>query len=90
MPMTRRIPKRGMGGPQEPAASVIRLDQLVAVAAGGEVTAESLVAAGLARRGRPVKILSNGALESAVTVRGVAVSAGARLKIVAAGGRVED
>jgi large subunit ribosomal protein L15 len=90
MPMTRRIPKRGMGGPLEPAASVVRLDQLVAVAENGEVTPETLAAAGLARRGRPVKILANGVLESALTVRGVALSAAAREKIVAAGGRVED
>ncbi len=90
MPMTRRIPKRGMGGPQEPAAQVVRLDALVALADGAEITPETLAAAGLVRRGRPVKILANGALASAVTVRGVAVSAAAREKIVAAGGRVED
>src|SRR3954469_3590533 len=28
MPMTRRIPKRGMGGPMAPAAEVITLDEL--------------------------------------------------------------
>jgi large subunit ribosomal protein L15 len=90
MPMTRRIPKRGMGGPQEPAAQVVRLDALVALADGGVVTPETLAAAGLVRRGKPVKILANGTLTAAVTVSGVAVSAAAREKIVAAGGRVED
>jgi large subunit ribosomal protein L15 len=89
MPMTRRIPKRGMGGPQEPAAQVVRLDALATLAATGEITPTSLAAAGLVRRGRPVKILANGELSSAVIVRGVAVSAAARDKIVAAGGRVE-
>lgn len=88
MPMTRRIPKRGMGGPQEPAATVLRLDALAGI--GAEITPETLAAAGLVRRGKPVKILANGALSAAVTVRGVAVSAAAREKIVAAGGRVED
>jgi large subunit ribosomal protein L15 len=88
MPMTRRIPKRGMGGTTGPAAEIISLDVLATI--GGEVTLESLAAAGHVRRGRPVKILANGELSSAVTVKGVMVSAGAREKIVAAGGRVED
>jgi large subunit ribosomal protein L15 len=87
MPMTRRIPKRGMGAPLEPPAQIVTLDALAGV--GAEVTPESLVAAGLVRPKRPVKILANGEIAGAVTVRGVAVSAGARAKIEAAGGRVE-
>lgn len=90
MPMTRRIPKRGMGGSTGPAAQVVRLDALVGIAAGGDVTIETLTAAGLVRRGRGIKILASGELAQAVTVRGIAVSAAAREKIVAAGGRVED
>lgn len=88
MPMTRRIPKRGMGGSTGPAAEVVNLDDLAGI--GGDITVESLAAAGYVRRGRPVKILANGEITSAVTVKGVMVSAGAREKIVAAGGRVED
>ena len=88
MPMTRRIPKRGMGGPMAPAAEIVRLDALAAMT--GDITPESLSAAGFVRRGRPVKILANGEVSSAVTVRGVMVSAGAKAKIIAAGGRVED
>ena len=80
MPMTRRIPKRGMGGSTGPAAEVISLGELAGI--GGDVTVESLTAAGLVRRGRPVKILANGEIKSAVTVKGVMVSAGAREKIV--------
>jgi large subunit ribosomal protein L15 len=87
MPMTRRLPKRGMGGPLEPAAQIVTLDALAGV--GAEVTLDTLAAAGLVRRRRPVKILANGEVTSAVTVRGIAVSAGARAKIEAAGGRVE-
>lgn len=87
MPMTRRLPKRGMGGPMEPAAQIVTLDALAGIS--GDVTVETLAAAGLVRRTRPVKILANGEVKSAVTVRGVSVSAGARAKIEAAGGRVE-
>jgi large subunit ribosomal protein L15 len=89
MPLTRRIPKRGMGGPKGPAAQVVGLDELAALGKGAEITAESLLAAGVTSRGRAVKILANGELTSAIVVRGVAVSAAAREKIVAAGGRVE-
>ena len=57
----------------------------------GEVTLESLAAAGLVRpRKGPVKVLANGRVTRPVTVRGVKLSAGAREKIVAAGGRVEE
>jgi large subunit ribosomal protein L15 len=37
-----------------------------------------------------VKVLANGGVTGAVTVRGLKVSAGARDKILAAGGRVEE
>ena len=37
-----------------------------------------------------MKVLANGELPRAVTVRGLKVSAGAREKIVAAGGTVEE
>jgi large subunit ribosomal protein L15 len=42
------------------------------------------------RRKGPAKILANGELTHPVVVRGVKVSAGARAKIVAAGGRIEE
>jgi large subunit ribosomal protein L15 len=88
MPMTRRIPKRGMGGSTGPAAQVIRLDALELI--GGDITIDTLAQAGFVHRGRPVKILANGAIARPVTVRGIQVSAGAREKIEAAGGRVEE
>ena len=68
----------------------MRLDEL-APCSRDEVTPETLAAAGLIRaRKGPAKVLANGDLRSAVTVRGVKVSAGAREKIDAAGGRVEE
>jgi len=54
------------------------------------VTVETLVAAGLVRVGQgPAKLLANGEVARAVTVKGVKVSASAKAKIEAAGGRVE-
>jgi large subunit ribosomal protein L15 len=89
MPLTRRLPKRGFTNPFRVEANVVRLDQLVLVD-GGEATPDSLRAAGLVKRQGPVKVLANGELSTAVTVRGLKVSASAREKIVAAGGKVEE
>jgi large subunit ribosomal protein L15 len=88
MPLTRRLPKRGFTNPFREEANVIRLDQLALL--GGEVTVDSLRAAGLVKRKGPVKVLNNGELTQAVTVRGLKVSASAREAIVAAGGKVEE
>ncbi len=89
MPLTRRIPKRGFTNPFRQEHQVVRLDDLAKVE-GGEVTRETLVAAGLARHSKgPVKVLANGKISEAVTVKGIKMSAAAREKIEAAGGRVE-
>ena len=88
MPLTRRLPKRGFTNPFRQEANVIRLDQLALL--GGEVTPDSLRAAGLVKRKGPVKVLGNGELTQAVTVRGLKVSASDRDAIVAAGGKVEE
>jgi large subunit ribosomal protein L15 len=88
MPLTRRLPKRGFTNPFRQEPNVVRLDQLALL--GGEVTPDALRAAGLVKRQGPVKVLANGELTQAVTVRGLKVSASARQAIVAAGGKVEE
>ena len=88
MPLTRRLPKRGFTNPFRQEANVIRLDQLALL--DGDVTPDALRAAGLVKRKGPVKVLANGELTQAVTVRGLKVSASAREAIVAAGGKVEE
>ena len=89
MPITRRLPKRGFTNPFREESQIVRLDDLAAL--GGEVTRESLAAAGLIRANKgAVKVLANGEISQALTVKGLKVSAGARETIVAAGGRVEE
>jgi large subunit ribosomal protein L15 len=88
MPLTRRLPKRGFTNPFRVEHQVVSLADIAALK---EVTPESLVEAGLIRaRKGPAKLLANGELTQAVTVRGVKMSQAARDRIVAAGGRVED
>ena len=92
MPLTRRLPKRGFTNIFRVEHQVVRLSDLERrMPEGAEVTRESLVQAGLIRaRKGPAKVLANGDLSRAVTVRGIRMSAGAREKIEAAGGRVEE
>jgi large subunit ribosomal protein L15 len=91
MPLTRRLPKRGFTPPFRVENQVITLEDLSRVPAGTEITRESLVAAGLVDEAKgPAKLLANGTVSQAVTVRGIKVSAGAKEKIVAAGGTVEE
>jgi large subunit ribosomal protein L15 len=91
MPLTRRVPKRGFTNPFRVANQIVHLRDLNALPEGQEVTAEALAAVGLIRQGKgPAKLLANGELTRAVTVRGIKMSASVREKIVAAGGRVEE
>lgn len=91
MPLTRRLPKRGFTNRSRVENQVVRLDAVARLPEGEEVTTESLIAAGLIRKGRgPAKLLANGELTRPVTVRGIKMSASVREKIVAAGGRVEE
>src|SRR5215510_9246854 len=92
MPLYRRLPKRGFlpHGGKHPYA-VVNLSDLEVFAAESVVDPDSLVQARLIRRadrGR-VKILGDGDLAHALTVRAHAVSEGARAKIEAKGGRVD-
>jgi large subunit ribosomal protein L15 len=89
MPMYRRLPKRGFTNPFREEAQVVNLVDLKKVSA-AEVSPETLYSAGLI--GKPdsrVKLLGTGDADRAYTVRGVALSAPARAKIEAAGGKIE-
>jgi large subunit ribosomal protein L15 len=91
MPLTRRVPKRGFTNPFREEAQVVRLDALGQLSDGVEVTRASLTEAGLIRASKgPAKLLANGVVPRAFTVRGIKVSAGAREKILAAGGQIEE
>lgn len=88
MPLQRRLPKRGFTNINAIKYSIISLNQLDLFDAGTDVTSDVLIEKGLARKGRPVKILANGELNKAITVSVEKISASARTKIEAAGGKV--
>jgi large subunit ribosomal protein L15 len=92
MPLYRRLPKRGFlpyGGKTKYA--VVNLESLGVFAAGSVVDPEGLVKAGLVKRGARgrVKLLGEGEVAHALTVRVHAVSEAARTKIEGQGGRIE-
>ncbi len=89
MPMYRRLPKRGFTNPFKVTYQAINLRDLARIT-GEEVSPESLFAAGMLKKSSdPVKLLGHGEVSRALVVRGVPMSASARTKIEAAGGRVE-
>ncbi|HVT39987.1 MAG TPA: 50S ribosomal protein L15 [Gemmatimonadaceae bacterium] len=91
MPLTRRVPKRGFTNPFRVESQVVRIADLALLPSGAEATKETLEAAGLIKTSKgPAKLLANGEITHAVTVRGLRMSATAREKIVSAGGRVEE
>jgi large subunit ribosomal protein L15 len=89
MPMFRRLPKRGFTNPFRVENQAVNLSQLKQVSA-TEVSPETLYSAGLiGKPDAPVKLLGTGDADRAYTVRGVSLSASARAKIEAAGGKIE-
>jgi len=90
MPLQRRLPKRGFHNPFRVEYSIVNLSQLdAAFEAGAVVDGEVLRARGLARNGRPIKVLADGTLSKALTVKADKFSAAAKQKLEAAGGNAE-
>ena len=88
MPLQRRVPKRGFVNINKVKFSIVSLEQLNKLDDVSNVTTASLVESGFATNGLPVKILANGEITKAVVVTVDKVSAGAKAKIEAAGGKV--
>lgn len=90
MPYSRRAPKlKGFSNPNRVEYSVVNVEALGKVFTGGEVDPAALLAHGLVRKGRPVKVLGRGELTTSLVVRAQAFSDTAREKIEQAGGRAE-
>jgi large subunit ribosomal protein L15 len=90
MPLHRRLPKRGFSAPFSKTFAVVNVENLNAFAAGETVTPEVLTERGMVRAQRSgVKVLGNGELKVALTVRAHAFSKSAEEKIAGAGGKTE-
>lgn len=92
MPLYRRLPHRGFSNyPFRKEWQIVNVQDLAAKFQAGEtVDAASLLLKGLIKKPEQlVKVLGNGSISIALNVSVDAVSAGAKAKIEAAGGKVE-
>ena len=90
MPLQRRLPKRGFYNPFSKKIAEVNVGSLVAFEAGSEVDVAALQLAGLVKKvGDGGKLLGNGEIDRALTIKVHRVSAAARAKVEAAGGTVE-
>ncbi len=90
MPLHRRVPKRGFNNKWRKEYEAVNLEKLTIFDAGTIVTPELLLKRGMIKRLRDgLKILGDGELKQAITVRAHKFSASAQEKIAAAGGKAE-
>jgi large subunit ribosomal protein L15 len=94
MPLQRRLPKRGfrrlLTNERARAEFVcVNLGRLAIFEAGAIVDPETMAKRGLVRAGQQVKVLGDGSVGGALTIRAHAFSKSATAKIAAAGGTAE-
>jgi large subunit ribosomal protein L15 len=91
MPLYRRVPKlKHFTVINRKQYTVVNVGKLAALDANSEVTLDSLMEAGLVTASNgPLKILGDGELNVALTVKAAAFTQSARQKIEAAGGSCE-
>ncbi|MEN8613772.1 50S ribosomal protein L15 [Dehalogenimonas sp. THU2] len=91
-PLIKKLPqKRGFVNPFRVEYAVINVSSLNRFEAGTVITPELLIEARLLKNlDTPVKILANGEIEKALTVKASRFTEAAKSKIEAAGGKVEE
>jgi large subunit ribosomal protein L15 len=92
MPLTRRVPKRGFSNDRFKVEYIaLNVEKLNVFEKGSIVTRESLIEKGIVKnKYKIVKILGEGDLNVALTVKVDKLSKSACDKIVAAGGKIEE
>ena len=92
LPLYMRLPKlRGFKNPFKVEFQVVNIAAVNELfPEGGDVTVADLVAKGAVRANQPVKVLGDGETTLAFNLKGVKVSASAKVKVEAAGGSVEE
>jgi len=87
MPLHRRVPKRGFTNIFRQEYNIVNLEKLEGL--GDTINPGVLRKAGVISTKRPVKILGDGELKSAITVQAHKFSKSAQEKITKAGGKFE-
>jgi large subunit ribosomal protein L15 len=87
MPLHRRLPKRGFTNIFRQEFNIVNLEKLEGL--GDTINPDVLRKAGVISTKKPVKILGDGELKSAITVQAHKFSKAAQEKITKAGGKFE-
>ena len=93
MPITRRVPKRGFNNHFRKVYAIVNLSNLEGFEAGAVVDFETLYSAGLIKEVKNavgLKVLGNGEIKVALTVKANKFSASAKEAIEKAGGTAEE
>jgi large subunit ribosomal protein L15 len=90
MPLQRRLPKVGFTSRKSFTSAEVRLDALAKIEA-ELIDLLALKAAGaVPENTQRVKVVNSGEITKAVNLKGIAVTAGAKSAIEAAGGKIEE
>lgn len=90
MPLTRRLPKRGFHNVFAKNYAALNVSALNCLEDGAEVSFETLLARGMVEKKYDgIRILGNGELQKKLTVKAAGITAAAKEKIEAAGGKAE-
>ena len=90
MPLQRRLPKVGFNSRSAKFSAEVRLNELEKIA-DGVIGLEQLIAANLVPAiTKKAKVIASGEIAKAVTLKGIAVTKGAKAAIEAAGGKIEE
>ena len=90
MPLTRRVPKRGFKNPFRKEYAIVNLGSLEKFDGKEPITPDTLKAAGLIEKSATeIKILGEGEIKKALTIRSHKFSRSAMQKIQAQGGKAE-
>jgi len=90
MPLQRRLPKVGFNSRSAKLSAEIRLHELTKTDV-SPVDIQALIAANLVPAStEKVKVIASGEISTAVKLKGISVTPGAKKAIEAAGGSVED
>ncbi len=90
MPLQRRLPKFGFASRMAKFSAQVRLDALARLEA-DTIDLDTLKAAGIVHaRTERAKVILAGDISKALSLKGIAVTKGARAAIEAAGGTIQD
>lgn len=88
-PLKMRAPKRGFTSRNKLVYDLVQVRDLIKFSEGDTVTPQELINSGLASGKKPIKILGNGEVPFALTIRADAFSKGAVQKIEEKGGKAD-